>query len=89
MSVRRALRNLPGLKLHFYKAGKSGTSGLALRRAAYGISVASNAGTCSLAREQHLVAFPAHTTMTTGMPLGLRLGGLGPAKPIVGYRDPV
>lgn len=27
VSVRRALRNLPGLKLHFQKAGKSGTRG--------------------------------------------------------------
>jgi hypothetical protein len=27
VSVRRALENLPGLKLHFYNAGKSGTRG--------------------------------------------------------------
>ena len=27
VSVRRALKNLPGLKLHFHEAGKSGTRG--------------------------------------------------------------
>jgi hypothetical protein len=27
VSVRRALENLPGLKLHFHKAGESGTRG--------------------------------------------------------------
>jgi len=27
VSVRRALENLPGLELHFYKAGKSGSRG--------------------------------------------------------------
>ena len=48
VSVRRALRNLPGLKLHFQRTGESGTRGWALPRAALGISIASNAGSCRL-----------------------------------------